>query len=212
MRKRAKPKTILICVSGGSGSGKTTVAKTISQNLPKNLKTQIVCQDNYYLPFDDKSLAQRRKINFDHPDSFDWNLLINQIKDLLNRKSIDIPVYDYKNYTRSKKTIKARPANVIIFEGITTFYCPEIEKLASLKIFVDTPSDERLSRRIERDTLQRNRSLKSIIKQWRKTVRPMYREYIEPQKLRADLIIPWYTINEVAMQAITGAINDFFKK
>lgn len=202
---------ILICVSGGSGSGKTTIAKSINQNLPKNLKAKIICQDNYYLPFSEKSIAQRKKINFDHPDSFDWNLLISQLKDILNNKPIEIPTYDYINYTRGTKKIKVKNVNVVILEGLTSYLNPEIEKMAHLKIFVDTPSDERLSRRIQRDTLERGRSIHSVLDQWKNSVRPMYKEFVVKQKNTADIIMPWYTINDAALQTISGAINSFFR-
>ncbi|WP_033159729.1 uridine kinase [Mycoplasmoides alvi] len=211
MTKNKSTNVILICVSGGSGSGKTTVAKSIAQNLPKKLKSKIICQDNYYLPFSDKSISQRKKINFDHPDSFDWDLLVKQLNDLLNNKPIEVPTYDYINYTRATKKIKIHNVDIVILEGLTSYLNPEIEKLANLKIFVDTPSDERLSRRIIRDTLERGRSVDQVLKQWKESVRPMYKEYVEKQKVTADIIMPWYTINDTALKTISGAINSFFK-
>ncbi len=204
-------KTILICVSGGSGSGKTTIAQTILKNLPKALKGRIVCQDNYYLPFDALPLKERKRINFDHPDSFDWNLLISHMASLLQGKPVQMPTYDYAKYTRGARTAKIGRVDVVILEGLTAYLNPEIAAMAAIKIYVDTPSDERLSRRIERDTLQRGRSISSVLAQWRESVRPMHREYVERQKAGADLIIPWYTINDVAMKTISGAISDLFK-
>lgn len=207
-----KNKSILICVSGGSGSGKSTVAEIISKNLIQKLSGQIICQDSYYLPFKEKTIEERKRINFDHPNAFDWDLLIKHIKQFLSGKDIQTPIYDYKKYTRLNKTKTIKATSVLILEGLITFYHPQINQMANLKIFVDTPSDERLIRRIEHDNIERGRPIQSVIKQWRSSVRPMYKEFIEKQKEIADLIIPWYSINEIAMKAISGAIKDFVSK
>ncbi|WP_027119464.1 uridine kinase [[Mycoplasma] testudinis] len=207
-----KKQAVLICVSGGSGSGKSTIADSVVKLLPKKFKSTIICQDSYYLPFKEKTLSERKKINYDHPSSYDWEMMIKQLKQLLKGKAVNTPIYDYSEYTSSLQTKKVEPVDVVIFEGLITFWKEEINKIADLKIYVDTPSDERLIRRIERDNLQRGRTIQSIIKQWRGSVRLMHRQFVEAQKEKADIIIPWYLMNNIATDTINGAIKAFVER
>lgn len=210
---KTKKKTILICVAGGTGSGKTTICKEIKKVLPKSVKSQLLCLDSFYL----QSLSKERQnkshtnINFDHPNSFDWNLLYNTISKIINGSSAIIPVYDYKKSSSVNGKKRIFPCDVIILEGILSLYDKKINSLADVKIFIDTPDDERFIRRLLRDCNERGRSLDNVIKQWRHVVKPMHKMFISPQKQNADIIIPWYSMNDVAIKAIKAAINDLVK-
>lgn len=196
-------KPILILVEGASGSGKTTVSNEIIQNLPPEVKSVIVCQDRYYMSSDQ---AQHTKdhidFNYDHPSAFEWSLMKKDIKDLLNKQPVQLPIYDYVLHKRKVQTDLVKEADVIILEGIYALYDDEINDLAILKIFVDTPKDECLIRRLERDVNHRGRSLSSVINQWRETVRPMYNRFIEPLKFKADIIVPWSNYSKPALDTV----------
>lgn len=206
-----KNKKILICVTGGSGSGKSTISNEVFNLIPKNISKQILCIDNYYKSDESMLFEERKLLNYDHPNSFDFDLLKNDIKNLMN----DIPIknisYDYVNHIRKDNNSLIAPTQVIILEGIMSCWDKEIVALGSLNIFVDTPSDERFIRRLERDIYERGRLVKDVIFQWRNSVKPMYKEFIEPQKERVDIIIPWYKLNNKVLYSINGAIQELLK-
>lgn len=206
-------KPILILVDGASGSGKTTVSSEIAQKLPKEIKHAIICQDRYYV---DSSSAHntidRIEFNYDHPSAFRWNLMRQDIIDLLNKKAVNLPIYDYTRHETKSETDLISDIDVIILEGIYALYDEEINKLANLKIFVDTPKDECLIRRLERDVNFRGRTLTSVINQWRDTVRPMYDKFIEPLKFRADIIIPWSNHSQLALDAVSHSLLGILKE
>ncbi|MDC4163416.1 uridine kinase [Mycoplasma sp. T363T] len=206
--------SMIIAIAGGSGSGKTTITQSIIDAIKKDskLKVATVCLDNYYKPFSDLSLEERKKINYDDPNSFDFNKVYNDLLDLKNNKSIKMPIYDYKNYTRkSDDYMIINPADIILYEGILSLYDDKILELVTFKLFIDTPSDERLARRIERDCLERSRDIKQVLYQWRNQVRIMHRKYVQKQKEDANLILPWYTLNNEGMNIIENAIIQMAK-
>ncbi|MCI0494476.1 uridine kinase [candidate division KSB1 bacterium] len=197
---------ILIGIAGGSGSGKTLVAKRIFDELGSD-KVIIIQQDSYYHDLGHLSLEERKKQNFDHPDSFDHEFLISQLKDLLEGKSIDQPVYDYTIHSRRSETKLIGEHIVIVLEGILILHDPELRKLMDIKVYVDTDDDVRLIRRIRRDVNERNRSLDSILDQYENSVRPMQLQFIEPTKRYADIIIPEGGYNLVAIDLLKTKIQ-----
>ncbi|AIV03717.1 uridine kinase [Candidatus Malacoplasma girerdii] len=209
-----KHKPVLICVAGGTASGKTTVSKEIIKTLNKKVKTQLICIDSFYSRDLEKTKQNElhTNVNFDHPNAFDWPLIEKTFKTLLDNKTARIPIYDYKISRRSKETKLIKPTDVIIFEGILSLYNKSINKIASIKIYVDSPSDERFIRRFLRDKNERGRNDENIIAQWRNVVQPMYKEFIEPQKRNADLVIPWTTYNTVAIDFLKCALINQIKK
>lgn len=200
-----KNKVIVIGVSGGSASGKTTVAQRIKKEC--NDSVELISHDFYYLPHDDLPFEERAKLNYDHPDAFDTEKLIGDIKNLKKLNAIERPVYSYKEHTRLKETVKVNPAKVIILEGFMIFENPELRSLMDIKIFVDTDADERLIRRIIRDVNERGRSLESVINQYSNTVKPMHEQFVEPYKKYADIIIPRGGMNEVAIDTLIHRIK-----
>ncbi|GAD15711.1 uridine kinase [Lentilactobacillus otakiensis] len=197
-----KTRPVVIGITGGSGSGKTTVARKIFDQL-SNYSITIIQQDSYYNDQAEMSMAERRKVNYDHPMAFDFDLLIEQLKQLLNYEAIEKPVYDYEEFTRSDQTIHQDPREVIILEGILILDDKRLRDLMDIKVFVDTDDDIRLIRRIERDTKDRGRSLDNIIHQYLMTVKPMYHQFVEPTKRYADLIVPEGGENQVAIDLLT---------
>jgi len=198
--------TIVIGIAGGSGSGKTTLADTLVSYFGEN-EVSILRHDNYYKRNDDLSYEERAKLNYDHPDAFDTELLCEHIRQLKAGRPIDMPVYDYSVHNRSEKTIRIQPNPVIILEGILILAEPRLVKLMDFKIFVDTDADERILRRIIRDVNDRGRSLDSVIRQYRETVKPMHDQFVEPSKRKANIIIPEGGRNEAAMQVIVELIR-----
>jgi uridine kinase len=197
---------ILIGIAGGSGSGKTLVAKRIFDELGSD-KVIIIQQDSYYRDLGHLSLEERKKQNFDHPDSFDHEFLIRQLKDLLAGKSVDQPVYDYTIHSRRKETKRIGEHIVIVLEGILILHDPELRKLMDIKVYVDTDDDVRLIRRIRRDVNERSRSLDSILDQYENSVRPMQLQFIEPTKRYADIIIPEGGYNLVAIDLLKTKVQ-----
>ena len=180
---------IVIGVTGGSGSGKTTVSQAIYDNL-KGQSIQIINQDTYYNDQAMMTMEERKAVNYDHPLAFDTDLLIQQLDALRHNQSIEMPVYDYKEYTRSAKTVHVEPQDVIILEGILILDDERLRDLMDIKVYVDADDDIRILRRIQRDMKERGRTLDSIISQYLKTVKPMYHQFIEPTKRYADIIVP----------------------
>lgn len=210
-QKNALKHPIIIGVTGGSGSGKTSVSRAIFEKLGDHSILRIE-EDSYYKSQDDKPMEQRVSVNYDHPDAFDTDLLIEQLTELLNYRAIDKPVYDYTIHTRSKETIHVEPKDVIVLEGILVLNDPRLRNLMDIKIFVDTDDDIRIIRRIKRDMEERGRSLQSIIDQYMKTVKPMYHQFIEPTKRYADVIVPEGGENEVAIDLLVTKVKDILTK
>lgn len=203
-------KVIIIGVSGGSASGKTTVANRIKKVCKDSV--ELISHDFYYLPHDDLPFEERAKLNYDHPTAFDTQKLIQDIKDLKEMKSIERPVYSYTEHTRLKETVTVNPAKVIIVEGFMIFENPELRDLMDIKIFVDADADERLIRRIMRDVNERGRSLESVITQYINTVKPMHEQFVEPYKKYVDVIIPRGGLNDVAIDMLIHRIKAILKE
>ncbi|WP_328089129.1 uridine kinase [Fictibacillus sp. B-59209] len=204
-------KPIVIGVAGGSGSGKTTVAKEIYRQFADQ-SILIIEQDSYYRDQSDKTMDERLKTNYDHPLAFDNELLIRQINELLEYKSIEKPVYDYTAHTRSDKIIPVEPKDVIILEGILILEDERLRDLMDIKLFVDTDADVRIIRRMVRDTRDRGRTLESVIDQYTSVVRPMHNQFIEPTKRYADIIIPEGGQNRVAIDLMVTKIQTILEE
>jgi len=204
--KRDINKRLLIGIAGGSGSGKTLVA----QNLLKDMRSQKVAfvqQDSYYKDRSYLTPKERENINFDHPDAVDSDLLIQQMRQLLRGQTILQPIYDFKQHIRQKETKPVGPCSIIILEGILILYYPELRELMDIKVFVDTDSDIRFIRRLNRDIQERGRTMESVIKQYEETVRPMHQEFVEPTKQFADIIIPEGGYNLVAIDILKSKLK-----
>lgn len=199
-------KPILIGITGGTGSGKSTVSREIFK-LIKETDIAIIEQDSYYKDQSNLSFEDRIKTNYDHPMAFDNELLVQHLKDLLNRKAIEKPIYDFEEHNRKKETILVEPKEIIILEGILILFEKEIRDLLDIKVFVDTDSDVRVVRRILRDIKDRGRTLDSVIHQYMETVRPAHLQFIDPSKRYADIIIPEGGYNRVAIDLIVAKIN-----
>ena len=181
-------KPFLILIAGGSGSGKTTLAKKIVEQSGKN-KVLLLSIDSYYKDLSNLKINARKKVNFDNPDSIDWALLKKDVLSLLDNKPINIPVYSFKLHTRIGYK-KIKPKKIIVVEGIFSLYDTKLNEMSNLRLFVDTPPDIRLIRRLERDIKERGRTPTVVIKQWLSAVKPMHDEFIEPTKSNAHVIIP----------------------
>ncbi len=196
----------IIGIAGGTGSGKTTVVKRIVETLPQG-KVAVIPQDSYYNDTSHLTMEQRRRINFDHPDAFDWPLLTRHIQMLRRGESIEQPTYSFLISNRLEETIHVEPCEVLIIEGIMALWKEELRDLMDLKIFLDTDADERLIRIIERDTLERGRTAQMVIDRYRNVLKPMHEEFIEPTKRYADLIIPQSIDNLCAIETIQTYIH-----
>ena len=204
MLKRTPP--LVIGIAGGTGSGKSTVAKVIIDRVGAN-HIALLPHDAYYKDLAQLGPAQRALINFDHPDSLETSLLIEHIKGLKNRQPIELPVYDFKTHTRTATTSHIEPQPVILVEGILILAEQGLRELFDVKIFVDTDPDIRFIRRLERDIAERGRTSASVIQQYMSTVRPMHLEFVEPSKRYADVIIPEGGLNTVAMDMVVARIE-----
>ncbi|HEV8447545.1 MAG TPA: uridine kinase [Gemmatimonadaceae bacterium] len=196
----------IVGIAGGSGSGKSTVARHVAQALRAE-SVAFIDMDAYYMNFSRLSLDERRKVNWDHPDAFDWPLLVAHLERLAGGESIEKPVYDFVTHSRTDSTVHIPAARVIVVDGILLFNDPRIRELCDVKIFVDADADLRLIRRIRRDTTKRGRPLDEIIEQYLTTVHPMHLEFVEPTKRYADVIVPRGGHNAVAVDMIVSNIQ-----
>ncbi|OYT88850.1 MAG: uridine kinase [Burkholderiales bacterium PBB3] len=201
---KTKNKPFVIGVAGGSGSGKSTVTREVLASIGPDMAA-VVMQDDYYLDQTHMSPEDRRKTNYDHPDAFDWPLMAQHVRALRNGEAIEMPEYDFAADNRSSKTITVNPAPVIVVEGLFALYDAKLRNMMSLKIYVDTASDVRFIRRLQRDIAERGRSTDSVIKQYLETVRPMHKQFIEPTKRNADVILP-HGANGPAVDIITTKV------
>jgi uridine kinase len=200
-------KPFIIGIAGGTGSGKTTVARRIYDSLHLD-SAVFLDHDSYYRELDHLPMEERRRVNFDHPDSLDNDLLIAHLERLLAREAIDKPVYDFGAHTRAPQTARIEPRDVILVEGILLFAEPRLRDLFDLKIFVDTEADVRFIRRLRRDLEMRGRTVESVIEQYLGTVRPMHFEFVEPTKRYADVIIPRGGNNTPGIEVIAARIRE----
>jgi len=196
---------LIIGIAGGTGSGKSTVVKKILESVPQN-DVAILPQDSYYRDNSDKPLEERLEMNFDHPDSIEWSLLVHHLKELKSGKSIEQPIYSYLTCTRADETIPVKPCKVVIVEGILVLSSPELRKMLDLKVFVDADADDRLIRVINRDIIERGRSVNKVMERYEKTVKPMHLQFIEPSKRFADIIVPQGGNNHIAIDILTRFI------
>jgi uridine kinase len=196
----------IIGIAGGSGSGKTSVVKKVIQALSSD-KVSVLSQDSYYWDNGNLTQEEREQINFDHPSSIEFSLLVEHIKQLELGETIPMPIYSYVTCSRSKETIPVEPGEVLIVEGILIFTCPELCELMDLKVFVDTGADDRIIRIIQRDVNERGRGLDKSIKHYETYVKPMHEMFIEPTKRLADIIIPIGGHNEKGVDILTSKIK-----
>lgn len=197
-------KPLLIGIAGGTGSGKSTVAKRIAEAMPASVA--FLDMDAYYRNFEQLTLDERRKVNWDHPDAFDLDLLVTHLDQLGARVPIEKPIYDFVRHLRANESRPVAPADVIVIDGILLFVDERVRARCDVKVFVDTDADERLIRRIRRDTKVRGRPLDEILDQYLTTVQPMHLQYVEPSKRYADLVIPRGGHNLVAIDLIIATI------
>ncbi|MCH4038510.1 MAG: uridine kinase [Lachnospiraceae bacterium] len=198
-------KIIVIGIAGGTGSGKTTITRQLVRHFGQDVS--VIYHDNYYKAHHDLSYEERSKLNYDHPDAYDTDLMVHDLKELKMGHSVECPVYDFTIHDRSSSTLTIRPSRVIIVEGILIFASEELRNLMDIRIFVDTDADVRILRRIRRDVRERGRSLESVINQYLDTVKPMHEAFVEPSKRYADIIIPEGGQNQVAVDMVIGRVQ-----
>ena len=198
---------LIIGIAGGTGSGKTTVVNQIIDEL-KHEEVDVISQDSYYQDTTHLSFEDRKKINFDHPKSIDFDLMAEHLKELKSGKSIQQPVYSFKEHNRTGETIEIKPRKVVIVEGILILTHPEIRELFDIKMYVHADSDERLIRRLKRDIAERGRDLEEVLWRYQTTLKPMHQQFIEPTKEFADIIIPTNRYNTVAVDIVQTIIKD----
>ena len=204
------PTPVIIGIAGGTGSGKSTITDAIRSEVKNHIT--LIPQDSYYKNFGLLPIEKRNKINYDHPESFDNELLMKHLKLLKKNIPIQKPIYDFKTHSRIDKTTLIKPSKIIIVEGILLFENEQLRKLMDIKIFVDTDADIRILRRIERDIKERGRSLESVILQYRNTVQPMHIEFVEPSKRYADIIIPEGGANKIGINMIVTKIKNILER
>ena len=196
---------IIIGIAGGSGSGKTTITRELVRRFGGEVT--VINHDNFYKAHHEMSYEERARLNYDHPDAFDTDLLIAALKDLKAGRTVYCPVYDYSIHDRSEETVEIRPSRVIIVDGILIFENKELRDLMDIKLFVDTDADVRILRRIIRDVRERGRSLESVVEQYLTTVKPMHEQFVEPSKRCADIIIPEGGHNLVALEMVIQRVR-----
>ncbi len=197
--------TMIIGIAGGTGSGKTTLTLGLKERFGDSVS--ILYHDNYYKQHDEMPYEERCKLNYDHPDAFDTQRLVDDLDALRRGETVYSPTYDYTMHNRAAETVEVRPAKVILVEGILIFVEPALRERMDIKLFVDTDADVRILRRIMRDVKQRGRSLDSVVQQYLNTVKPMHEQFVEPSKRYADLIVPEGGRNQVAMEMIIQRIR-----
>lgn len=198
---------IIIGIAGGTGSGKTTLAKGIKKALSN--QAVLLCHDYYYNKNENMTYKERCNLNYDHPSSLETDLLIEHLNKLKRGESIERPIYSFVNHTRSENTVKVDSAQVIIIEGVLLFENAELRDLMDIKVYVDTEPDIRLARRIDRDVCERGRNLKSVLDQYIGTVKPMHDRFVEPNRKYADIIIPEGGYNKVVLDMIADRLKSF---
>lgn len=203
---------VIIAIAGGTASGKTTVATKVYEAALKIGEVRMIRLDDYYKAHDDIPLKERVKLNYDHPDAIDWDLLLTHLSMLKKGESIERPVYDFTIHNRVKEVEVIKPANVIILEGILALAEAKIRDIADIKLYVDTPDDLRFIRRLRRDMEERGRSLDSVVNQYTSTVRPMHIQFVEPSKRYADIIIPDGGNNPIVIDFISTKICSIIKE
>jgi len=201
---------LVIGIAGGSGSGKTTVAQEILQRVGPE-RIAFLQHDSYYKDLSGLPPIQRAEVNFDHPNSLETELLIEHIASLRDGKAVEVPIYDFSTHSRTARTFTVQPRGVILVEGILIFTEAALREMFDVKIFVDTDSDLRLIRRLERDIAERGRTPQSVIKQYQSTVRPMHLEFVEPSKRYADIIIPEGGFNTAALDMVVARVDALLK-
>lgn len=202
---------MIIGIAGGSGSGKSTVVNQVIKRLPKN-SVSVIPQDAYYKDNGHKSQEERAKINFDHPSSIEWSLLIHDLEILKSGTSIQMPIYSYITCARAKETIEIQPKKVILVEGILILTNPRLRKRMDIKVFVDADGDDRLMRVIWRDIEERGRGFQDVLRHYETYVKPMHLQFIEPTKRYADIIVPQGGENEVAIDLLASRIKMQLKR
>jgi uridine kinase len=203
-------KTMIIGVAGGSGSGKTTITNRLRNEIGENIS--VIYHDNYYKAHDELTYAERAALNYDHPDAFDTELLLQHLQTLKAGGSIQCPVYDFTVHNRSRETLEIKPNPVVILEGILIFQNTDLVDMMDIKIFVDTDADVRLIRRILRDVEKRGRTLQSVTNQYLSTVKPMHEQYVEPSKRNADIVVLEGGHNLVALEIIIERIRSHLSR
>ena len=198
---------MIIGVAGGSGSGKTTVARRLVESFPEPGTLQLVCQDAYYRDQAQLTYEERQKINYDHPFAFDNDLLVDHLGRLKRGESIQHPVYSFVTHTRLAESIAVRSAKIVVLEGILVLEDARLRDMCDIKVYVDTDSDERFIRRLQRDIFERGRSVDSVIEQYLTSVRPMHLQFVEPTKRYADVVIPGGGANSVAIGLLLARIK-----
>ncbi len=201
---------LIVGIAGGSASGKTTVVNKIKEFFGDGIT--VIGHDNYYKAHDDMTYEERTQLNYDHPNAFDTERMIEDVKRLKAGETVDIPVYDYGAHNRSNKTQTIKPQRVVVLEGILLLYDAELRDLMDAKVYVDAPADERLVRRIRRDMAERERSLQSVLSQYQDTVRPMHEQFVEPTKTYADVIIPRGGENHVGIGILRSFLEQKLKE
>lgn len=209
-RTASRP-NLVIGIAGGSGSGKTTVADLIARELGQRRVAMLV-QDNYYRDLAQLPLPQRRQRNFDHPDSIDVELMAAHVRALKRGEPIRTPTYDFTTHTRTPKTVLVRPRPAVLVEGILVLACAELRDLMDVKLYIDTDDDIRFIRRLKRDTLERGRTMESVITQYLETVRPMHHEFVEKSKRWADLVLPWRDFNPGAARMMVQMVRGYLRR
>lgn len=209
MPERIQP--LVIGIAGGTGSGKTTVASVILKRVGAE-HIAFLPHDAYYRDLKNLSLAERARINYDHPDSLETDLLVNHINQLKRWEPAELPVYDFTTHSRTSRTVHIEARQVVLVEGILIFYEQALRELFDIKIYVDTDADIRFIRRLQRDIIERGRTTESVINQYLNTVRPMHLEFVEPSKRYADVIIPEGGLNTVAMDMVTARLEALLQR